>query len=49
MANPGVDFWVANTIADLIQGDVKEHLPLTAIPLIGDVLGMGTTTSIDNC
>ena len=48
MANPGVDFWVANTIADLIQGDVKEHLPLTAIPLTGDVLGMGTTTSIDN-
>ena len=44
----GVDFWIANTITDLIQGDVKEHLPMEAIPLDGDVLGMGTTTSIDN-
>jgi hypothetical protein len=42
------DLWIANTIGDLIQGDVKEHLPLEAIPLQGDVLGLGTTTSIDN-
>ena len=42
------DLWIANTISDLIQGDVNEHLPLEAIPLRGDVLGLGTTTSIDN-
>lgn len=42
------DFWIANTISDLIQGDVHEHLPLEKIPLKGDVLGLGTTTSIDN-
>lgn len=48
MQKAGVDFWIANTITDLIQGDVKEHLPMEAIPLDGDVLGMGTTTSIDN-
>jgi hypothetical protein len=42
------DFWIANTISDLIQGDVREHLPLERIPLKGDVLGLGTTTSIDN-
>lgn len=42
------DLWIANTVSDLIQGDVHEHLPLEAIPLVGDVLGLGTTTSIDN-
>ena len=42
------DLWIANTVSDLIQGDVHEHLPLEAIPLDGDVLGLGTTTSIDN-
>ena len=42
------DLWIANTVSDLIQGDVHEHLPLEAIPLQGDVLGLGTTTSIDN-
>ena len=42
------DLWIANTVSDLIQGDVHEHLPLEAIPLGGDVLGLGTTTSIDN-
>jgi len=42
------DLWIANTISDLIQGDVHEHLPLEAIPLRGDVLGLGTTTSVDN-
>ena len=41
------DLWIANTVSDLIQGDVYEHLPLGAIPLDGDVLGLSTTTSID--
>ncbi len=40
--------WIANTITDLIQGDVREHLPLESIPLAGDVLGLGTTSSTDN-
>ena len=44
----GGDLWIANSISDLIQGDVREHLPIERIPLSGDVLGMGTTTSIDN-
>ena len=48
MPEGGGDLWIANTISDLIQGDVNEHLPLEAIPLRGDVLGLGTTTSIDN-
>lgn len=39
---------IANTVSDLIQGDVNEHLPLERIPLEGDVLGLGTTTSLDN-
>lgn len=42
------DLTIANTVSDLIQGDVREHLPLERIPLKGDVLGLGTTTSIDN-
>ncbi len=42
------DLWIANTVSDLIQGDVHEHLPLEAIPLDGDVLGLGTSTSLDN-
>ena len=42
------DLTIANTVSDLIQGDVREHLPLERIPLQGDVLGLGTTTSIDN-
>jgi hypothetical protein len=42
------ELWIANTVIDLIQGDVHEHLPLERIPLNGDVLGLGTTTSIDN-
>lgn len=41
------DLWIANTVSDLIQGDVHEYLPLEAIPLDGDALGLGTT-SIDN-
>lgn len=48
MAELGGDLWIANTISDLIQGDVHEHLPLAAIPLAGDVLGLCTTSSIDN-
>ena len=44
----GGDLWIANSVSDLIQGDVREHLPIERIPLHGDVLGMGTTTSIDN-
>ena len=42
------ELWIANTVRDLIDGDVHEHLPLERIPLQGDVLGLGTTTSIDN-
>lgn len=42
------ELWIANTVADLIQGDINEHLPLERIPLQGDVLGLGTTTSFDN-
>jgi hypothetical protein len=48
MPDGGGDLWIANTIGDLIQGDIHEHLPLASIPLAGDVLGLGTTTSIDN-
>jgi hypothetical protein len=43
-----VSLSIANTVTDLIQGDVREHLPLERIPLEGDVLGLGTTTSLDN-
>jgi len=43
-----LSFSIANTVTDLIQGDVREHLPLESIPLEGDVLGLGTTTSLDN-
>ena len=39
---------IANSVVNLIQGDIQEHLPMTHIPLAGDVLGLGTTTSIDN-
>jgi len=39
---------IANTVSDLVQGDVHEHMPLERIPLDGDVLGLGTTTSLDN-
>ncbi len=42
------DLTIANTVSDLIQGDIREHLPLEQIPLQGDVLGLGTTTSTDN-
>jgi len=42
------DLTIANSVCDLILGDVREHLPLEKIPLEGDVLGLGTTTSIDN-
>jgi hypothetical protein len=39
---------IANSVADLTLGDVQEHLPLERIPLKGDVLGLGTTASLDN-
>ena len=42
------DLTIANTVSDLIQGDVREHLPLERIPLQGDVLGLGTTSSLEN-
>jgi len=42
------DLTIANTVTDLIQGDVNEHLAFERIPLKGDVLGLGTTTSVDN-
>lgn len=44
----GIQLTIANTIIDLVQGDIKEHLSASSIPLRGDVLGLGTTTSIDN-
>ena len=44
----GIQLTIANTIIDLVQGDIKEHLSADSIPLRGDVLGLGTTTSIDN-
>ena len=43
-----VSLQIANTVTDLIQGDVREHLPLERIPLRGDVLGLGTTSGWDN-
>lgn len=43
-----VNLHIANTVCDLIQGDVQEHLPLERIPLDGDVLGLGTTSGLDN-
>lgn len=43
-----VQLHIANTVTDLIQGDVQEHLPLERIPLQGDVLGLGTTSGWDN-
>ncbi len=42
------DLTIANSVSDLIQGDVREHLPLERIPLKGDVLGLGTTSSLEN-
>ena len=41
----GVDFWIANTITDLIQGDVKEHLPMQAIPVARSESSDGTAAS----
>jgi hypothetical protein len=40
--------YIANTVTDLVLGDINEHLPIQRLPLIGDVIGLGTTTSIDN-
>jgi ATP-dependent Lon protease len=35
------DLTIANSVVNLIQGDIQEHLPMTHIPLAGDVLGLG--------
>mgnify|MGYP002818868956 FL=1 len=45
---PLADLTIANKVSDLIQGDIREHLPLERIPLRGDVLGLGTTSSLEN-
>ena len=45
---PLADLTIANTVSDLIQGDIREHLPLERIPLQGEVLGLGTTSSLEN-
>ena len=42
------DLTIANSLVNLIRGDIQEHLPMKHIPLAGDVLGLRTTTSIDN-
>ena len=31
---------IANSVRDLVQGDIQEHLPLERIPLDGDVIMM---------
>ena len=35
------DLTIANSVVNLIQGDIQEHLPMTHIPLVKDVLGVG--------
>jgi hypothetical protein len=35
---PGIHLIIANTIIDLVQGDIKEHLPVARIPMGGDVI-----------
>ena len=35
------DLTIANSVVNLIQGDIQEPLPMTHIPLAGDVLGLG--------
>lgn len=40
--------FIANTVSDLVQGDVREHLPVERIDLTGEVLGLGTTSALDN-
>ena len=46
--SPPIRLNIANNVRDLVRGDIQEHLPVERIPLEGDVLGLGTTTSIDN-
>lgn len=48
MPNSALHLTIANSVVDLVQGDIKEHLPMERILLTGDVLGLGTTTSTDN-
>lgn len=40
--------FIANSVKDLILGDIYEHLPITKIPLDGNVIGLGTTSLFDN-
>jgi hypothetical protein len=35
---PGVHLIIANTIIDLVQGDIKEHLLIARIPMGGHVI-----------
>ena len=35
---PGIHLIIANTIIDLVQGDIKEHLPVARIPMGGHVI-----------
>ena len=35
------DLTIGNYVVNLIQGDIQEPLPMTHIPLAGDVLGLG--------
>jgi hypothetical protein len=43
-----VQLHLASTIPQLVEGDLAEHLALEAIPLQGDVLGLGTTAGLEN-
>ena len=42
------DLTIANSVVNLIQGDIQEHLPMKHIPLAGNMLIQEKTTSIDN-
>ena len=46
--SPPIRLNIANTVTNLVRGDIQEHLPVERISLEGDVLGLGTTTSVDN-
>ncbi len=43
-----IQLFIANTITDLILGDINEHISIDQIDLTGDILGLGTTTALDN-
>ena len=38
LKHPGIHLTIANTITDLVQGDIKEHLAVARIPTGGDVI-----------